>query len=183
MPKLTKIIFIFIITLLTLFSYTNCSPSGGGGGSSSINPIDNSNQNGNDDNSDLNNPPKEMTPAELKQAAEAYGYLIYFDYQSSSLTDDAKKTLDAWAKYLVADSDRINYIRIEGHTDERGMREDNMTLGEACANSAKDYLSLQLPYSLFIESVSFGEEAPLSRGHTEEDYKLNRRAEIKIYYK
>src|SRR5262245_52363147 len=53
---------------------------------------------------------------------------VYFDFDSSSLSGEAKETLDGNASYLKSKSDVS--LTVEGHCDERGSTEYNLALGE-----------------------------------------------------
>ena len=61
---------------------------------------------------------------------------FHFDYDSSSLSDDARAAIDAHVALMMADGGNV---RLEGHTDERG-REYNLALGERRANVVRDYM-------------------------------------------
>ena len=54
------------------------------------------------------------------------GDRVFFEFDSSELTVDAQATLDAQAAWLLQYSDTD--ITIEGHADERGTREYNLSL-------------------------------------------------------
>ena len=62
-----------------------------------------------------------------EEAAADVGTVFYFDFDSSSPTDDARGQVDAHISALLGNNARV---RIEGHTDERGTREYNLALGE-----------------------------------------------------
>jgi len=69
-------------------------------------------------------------------------------------------------------------LRLEGHADERGTRAYNVSLGERRANAVKRYLIVQGAASAQIETVSYGEERPLSLSQSEEGFARNRRVEL-----
>ena len=85
-------------------------------------------------------PPPEVkeTPPPPEEPAEYSLEPIYFDFDKSNLTPDAKAILDKNAEWLSKNP--TAKIRIEGNCDERGTNEYNMALGERRANSAKQYL-------------------------------------------
>ena len=86
--------------------------------------------------------------------------VIYFEFDSSTLSDRARSQLQQNAEWLREDSSRR--ITIEGHTDEVGTPEYNLALGERRARSAQQYL-IQLGIAEGrIEIVTFGEERPAS---------------------
>ena len=66
------------------------------------------------------------------------GDRVFFDTDSSELSDQARATLDKQAQWLS------NYNRyaftIEGHADERGTREYNIALGARRAETVREYL-------------------------------------------
>jgi peptidoglycan-associated lipoprotein len=71
-------------------------------------------------------------------------------------------------------------LRIEGHCDERGTIEYNMTLGEKRAFAAKSYL-VSLGVSEYrLNTLSFGKERPLFNSHDEKSWSANRRCEFKL---
>lgn len=98
---------------------------------------------------------------------------VSFDYDSHALTDEAKGILLQNSELLKERPAR--QIQVEGHCDERGTREYNFALGNRRAQTALDYLrSLGIKREQ-MESVSYGEEAPLDSGHTEAAWQRNRR--------
>jgi peptidoglycan-associated lipoprotein len=98
---------------------------------------------------------------------------VFFDYDKSSLSSAAKKTLQENAGWMKKNSGVK--IQIEGHTDARGSLE-YMALGERRANAVKNYLgSLGISASRLVV-ISFGKEKPLVNGESEEAYSRNRRA-------
>ncbi len=69
-------------------------------------------------------------------------------------------------------------IRIAGHCDERGTVEYNLALGQRRADAARSYLIKLGIAPSAVESLTFGEEAPLIDAETDEAYAENRRAEF-----
>jgi peptidoglycan-associated lipoprotein len=98
---------------------------------------------------------------------------VYFAYDSSALTPQAQDILRKKAGFLKSNPNAK--VTIEGHTDERGTNEYNLALGEARARSAKAFLvDLGIPAAR-MATISYGEERPVAKGHTEEDWAKNRR--------
>jgi peptidoglycan-associated lipoprotein len=112
----------------------------------------------------------------MQEAAAAVGNVFYFEFDSSTLTADARQALDAHIA-LLNSSDRS--VRLEGHTDERGTREYNMALGERRANAVRDYMAGSGIANYRIETVSYGEEQPIGYGSGESNWSQNRRVELK----
>jgi len=102
-------------------------------------------------------------------------HTVYFDFDSFVVKDDARPTIDAYAKYL---GDRAKKLTIEGHTDERGGREYNLALGQKRSEAVRRALVLVGVSDAQIEAVSFGKEKPAAQGSGEDVWAQNRRAEI-----
>lgn len=114
--------------------------------------------------------------ARLEEAAIAAGNVFYFEFDSSNLTPAAISAVNAHIAVLQRNNE---YIRLEGHTDERGTREYNMALGERRANSVRDYMVANGISSARIETISYGEERPVAYGSGEANWAANRRVELK----
>ncbi|HWR82862.1 MAG TPA: OmpA family protein, partial [Candidatus Deferrimicrobium sp.] len=71
-------------------------------------------------------------------------------------------------------------VKIEGHCDERGTVEYNLSLGEKRARSAQDYLVGLGIEGNRISIQTFGKERPVDPGHNEEAWSKNRRAEFRV---
>lgn len=99
---------------------------------------------------------------------------IHFDFDSSSLSDTEKSILTSNADWL--NKNASVKMLIEGHCDQRGSNEYNLSLGERRANSVKAMLIKMGIKANRLSIVSFGEEKPISTGDTEEDMAKNRRA-------
>ena len=103
---------------------------------------------------------------------------VYFDYDSSDLLPDARTTLQGNADWLKRNAARR--VEIGGHCDERGSIEYNLALGDRRANQVRDYLVNLGVDGSRLEAVSYGEEKPAGRGHGEDAWAKNRRAEFRI---
>ena len=104
------------------------------------------------------------------------GNVFYFEFDSSTLTPEARDALDKHIALLQTNDKRV---RLEGHTDERGTREYNMALGERRANAVRDYMVVNGIPGYRIETVSYGEEQPIAYGSGEANWSQNRRVELK----
>lgn len=133
-------------------------------------------------------PPGDTQTARAAEAAEAGAAVtqekpspfqdIRFDFDKSSIREDAKPILSAVADYMK--KNRGARLQIEGHSDERGTSEYNMALGDRRAESTRAYLtSLGVPASA-LSTVSFGKERPLDQGHNEDAWAKNRRAHFVV---
>jgi peptidoglycan-associated lipoprotein len=75
------------------------------------------------------------------------------------------------------------YLIVAGHCDERASASYNMALGMRRANYVRGLLVKNGIDLNRIYTVSRGKEEPLVAGHGSQDWKINRRAEFKIYEK
>jgi peptidoglycan-associated lipoprotein len=69
---------------------------------------------------------------------------------------------------------------LEGHCDERGTVEYNLSLGEKRAKAVKDYLVGLGISADRLSIISYGKERPADPGHNEEAWAKNRRVEFRI---
>ncbi|MEK9832859.1 MAG: peptidoglycan-associated lipoprotein Pal [Rhodospirillaceae bacterium] len=106
------------------------------------------------------------------------GDRVFFDFDKSNLSPDARTAVERWAAWLKTYP--ANKVVIQGHADERGTREYNLALGERRADSARDYLVSLGIDSNRVSIVSFGKERPAVVGSNERAWAQNRRAVIVI---
>ncbi|BCG46571.1 Tol-Pal system peptidoglycan-associated lipoprotein PAL [Citrifermentans bremense] len=122
--------------------------------------------------------PAQLEP--ISQAGELKVSLqeIYFDFDSSSLSKDARETLVKNADILKKAPDIK--IQIAGHCDERGSDEYNLALGEKRAKAARNYLTeLGIPTDR-LSVISYGEERPVDPGHNTTAWAANRHDEFVV---
>ena len=118
----------------------------------------------------------ELVAALEAEAIAAITGTVYFEYDRSELSAEARASLDAKVPALQA---RPGFrIRITGHTDERGSSEYNLALGLRRAAELKAYLVANGIDASRIDISSMGEERPAAQGSNEEAWALNRRAEF-----
>jgi peptidoglycan-associated lipoprotein len=86
------------------------------------------------------------------------GEIIYFEFDSTELSPDARATLEQNATWLKEDPARV--VTIEGHTDEVGTPAYNLGLGERRAIAAKDYMVRLGIEDKRVSIISYGEEKP-----------------------
>lgn len=118
---------------------------------------------------------RERALAELRRTMTAP---IYFGFDRSDLTAEARETLEA--KWAILSANPSMSILIEGHADELGSDEYNLALGQRRAVAAKRYLTQRDIDARRIEITSFGEERPSCQDATEECRARNRRGEFRI---
>jgi peptidoglycan-associated lipoprotein len=103
---------------------------------------------------------------------------VRFEYDSASLTDQARSTLEKHALWLQ--NRRDAKVLVEGHCDERGTVEYNLALGEKRARAARDYLASLGVASDRLRTVSYGKERALDAGSNESAWARNRRAHFAV---
>ncbi|MGV6853292.1 MAG: peptidoglycan-associated lipoprotein Pal [bacterium] len=102
--------------------------------------------------------------------------VILFDYDKATVKAEYSALLAAHAEYMS--SHPSARVTLEGHADERGTREYNLGLGEQRANAVARLLAAQGVSSSQVDTVSYGEERPVSTCHDENCWYQNRRVEI-----
>ena len=134
------------------------------------------------ESSDLANNEAESSPsiANLDALNNALNELpsmdILFESGSDILTFDSLDVLDSIANVLVAHPDIP--LRIEGHTDSSGAKQDNLILSQLRANSVRDYL-VDRGVSIYrLKAYGFGEGVPISDNSTPAGRADNRRIEF-----
>jgi peptidoglycan-associated lipoprotein len=105
---------------------------------------------------------------------------VFFAYDSYEISPEAEAVIKSDAKFLQQHSG-MTFI-IEGHCDERGSIEYNLTLGEYRANAAKQALVQQGVSATRIRTISYGKEKPSCTESTEACWQQNRRAHF-VYSK
>ncbi|PKO92748.1 MAG: peptidoglycan-binding protein [Betaproteobacteria bacterium HGW-Betaproteobacteria-1] len=81
---------------------------------------------------------------------------IYFDFDKDDVKAEFRPLIEAHAKYLNQNSGAS--ITLEGHADEIGTREYNLSLGQRRSVSVKKVMNLLGVQDSQIETVSYGEE-------------------------
>ena len=104
---------------------------------------------------------------------------VLFSYDSFTVANSETVKIERVAHYMRANPN-VRLI-VEGHCDERGSREYNMSLGEHRALAVRAYLISHGINAQRIQTRSYGEERPVSHGHSESSWRLNRRGEFALY--
>lgn len=114
-----------------------------------------------------------VVPGTQQDLVVNVGDRVFFAYDQSDISDEARATLDrqvTWLKQYPA----VN-ITIEGHADERGTREYNLALGERRASSVRSYLLSQGIDAARINTISYGKERPAVPENNAAAWSQNRR--------
>jgi len=124
----------------------------------------------------VSEPTEVVVPRKVETASKGLERIL-FEYDSAKLTASAQQLLSNNAEWLKSNP-QMNTI-IEGHCDERGSDSYNLALGERRARATKDYLTKLGVAPERLSIISYGEEHPVRTGHSEADWRQNRRAEFK----
>ena len=114
------------------------------------------------------------TPGSAQDFVVNVGDRVFFETDSSELTQQARATLDKQAQWLN------NYNRyaftVEGHADERGTREYNIALGARRAQTVRDYLIARGVDASRMRTISYGKERPVAVCNDISCWSQNRRS-------
>src|SRR3954462_14768667 len=103
---------------------------------------------------------------------------VFFDYDSAAIRSDAQSTIQNNAAAL--NSKPNLKFTIEGHCDERGSTEYNLTLGDERANAVKQALVQAGVNASRINTTSYGKEKPACTESTEACWEQNRRGQLAL---
>jgi len=114
------------------------------------------------------------TPGSQQDFIVNVGDRVFFETDSSELTEQSRATLDKQAQWL---SQYGNYaFTIEGHADERGTREYNIALGARRAQTVREYLVSRGVAAQRMHTISYGKERPVAVCNDISCWSQNRRA-------
>ena len=102
------------------------------------------------------------------------GDRVFFDTDSSELSQQARATLDKQAQWLNQ-YNHYSFI-VEGHADERGTREYNLALGARRAETVREYLVSRGVQAQRMRTISYGKERPVAVCNDISCWSQNRRA-------
>ena len=102
--------------------------------------------------------------------------MVHFDYDSSSVKPSDLTKVEIVAQHMIQNPS--HKLMIEGHCDERGTEDYNVSLGERRALAVVDEL-LRLGINQGrVRTTSYGEKVPMADGLTEQAFTRNRRGEF-----
>ena len=103
---------------------------------------------------------------------------IFFNTGKSDLLPESYPELNRLVKFLNENPNIT--VKILGHTDNVGKRDDNLILSNARAESVKNYVISQGINKNRITTEGFGPDRPIATNDTQEGRALNRRVEFQI---
>jgi peptidoglycan-associated lipoprotein len=113
-------------------------------------------------------------PGSQQDFATNVGDRVYFLVDNTSLTPEAQETLRRQAQWLQQYQSVT--IQVEGHADERGTREYNISLSARRATATREFLIAQGIDGKRISSIAYGKERPVALCDAEQCWSQNRRA-------
>ena len=115
-----------------------------------------------------------VVPGSQEDLVANVGDRVFFELNSSTLTDAGQATLDKQAEWL-AKYPNVS-VQIAGNCDDRGTEEFNLALGQRRANAAKDYLAAKGVSGSRMTTISYGKDRPTALGDDEQAWSQNRNA-------
>ena len=115
-----------------------------------------------------------QVPGSEEDFSANVGDRVFFEADQTTLTAEGKDTLAKQASWLQQYPDVA--IQIEGHADERGTREYNISLSARRATNTRNFLISQGVSAKRISSIAYGKERPAQLCDGEECWSQNRRA-------
>ena len=114
------------------------------------------------------------TPGSQQDFVVNVGDRVFFESDQSTLTPQARATLDNQAQWLQRYTQYT--FTVEGHADERGTREYNIALGARRAQTVREYLASRGISAQRMRTISFGKERPVAVCDDISCWSQNRRA-------
>jgi outer membrane protein OmpA-like peptidoglycan-associated protein len=133
---------------------------------------------------DARHEPRETTgPTSVEEVPAPRAFIsdvvVNFEFDKSSLTDEARRKLDAAVVSTTSPGQRFA-VALEGHADGIGREAYNDQLGSARADTVKRYLMERLGIPAEnITVVSYGERQPIAPNKTRQGRAQNRRVALK----
>jgi peptidoglycan-associated lipoprotein len=105
---------------------------------------------------------------------------VKFGFNRSDLSAEAKAALDAFASKVASENKNV-YVEIQGHTDNIGSPEYNLTLGQARAETVMRYLAMQHSFPLHrMNVISYGSAKSIADNATKAGRANNRRVGLVV---
>jgi peptidoglycan-associated lipoprotein len=115
-----------------------------------------------------------IRPGSQEDLVANVGDRVLFDFDRSNIRGDQRPVLERQAVWMGVQP--TVQVQVEGHTDERGTREYNLSLGQRRANAARDVLVAGGVSGTRISTISYGKDRPAALGSDEASWAQNRRA-------
>jgi peptidoglycan-associated lipoprotein len=116
----------------------------------------------------------QVTPGSQQDFSVNVGDRVYFLVDQTTLTPEAMETLRRQAEWLNK-YPKVS-VQVEGHADERGTREYNISLSARRATATREFLISNGVTASRISSIAYGKERPVALCDAEQCWSQNRRA-------
>jgi peptidoglycan-associated lipoprotein len=116
----------------------------------------------------------DVKPGSEQDFAVNVGDRIYFLIDQTTLTPEGEEILRRQADWLNKYSNVM--VQVEGHADERGTREYNISLSARRATATREFLIANGVAANRIASIAYGKERPVALCDAEQCWSQNRRA-------
>lgn len=113
-------------------------------------------------------------PTSIAYFNQSVGDRVLFAVDQHTLSSEGISVLSGQAQWLASNPSYA--VIIEGHADEQGTREYNLSLGARRAAAVQNYLISQGVSAGRMRTISYGKEKPIEVCSTEDCYSKNRRA-------
>lgn len=130
--------------------------------------------------------PGSFRALDLSRGVGEFQKAVYFDSDEVQLSEEMKLLLKfKYAPYIAEASSCLSRsltcdMIIEGHSDERGTNEYNMTLAERRASAVRDYFVSEGLNPDLIRIMTYGEERPVCTEAEEACWAQNRRVDFSL---
>jgi OOP family OmpA-OmpF porin len=124
-------------------------------------------------------PPVAPAPPPVSYETMTLSAGALFDFDKASLKPEGKMQLDEVAGKITR-NDKVESVRIVGHTDSTGPESYNQQLSLRRATSVRDYLGTKGVDSSLMSISGMGESSPAADNSTRAGRAQNRRVEVTI---
>lgn len=114
-----------------------------------------------------------------QQVISLRGTVSFLPNSNTIVGRSSYETLDGLANLLLQNT-AIELVEIQGHTDARGRREDNLALSRRRAETVVQYVVSRGVSPTRLRATGFGPDRPLDRRQTPEAWTTNRRTEVHV---
>jgi len=115
-----------------------------------------------------------IVPGSQEDLVANVGDRVFYEFNKSTLTDEAQATLTKQASWLGKYPNVT--VQLAGNCDERGTEEYNLALGNRRANAARDFLVARGVSAARITTISYGKDRPVALGSNDQAWAQNRNA-------
>ncbi len=124
----------------------------------------------------LNEQGQGFTGNEMEDREAFAALTVHFEYDSSAVHPEDLPKIQLVAQHLIQNP--THKLLVEGHCDERGTEDYNLSLGERRALSVVDELARLNIGADRLRTLSQGEKVPMVLGADEQSFAQNRRGEF-----